>query len=300
MRRRIKERISRAWWSVLAAVGFPRERWLALPFLDAPHDQGGALDRSRAHPDVAGRRVEGVGACSGARLAAARRSLVSAADDRRLARREVGRAGSPCSRSRSAIRTTARTCRSCRSSGRSPAVSTVVVMMIFTVMALGLNFVVGYAGLLDLGYVAFYAMGAYMAGWFASDQFAKQNVDFGAVGSYKGDTGFHFSIWLVLLDGRHRDGDRRRADRAADAAAPRRLPRHRHARLRRDPAADRAQRRQSLRHGLQPHERHRRDHADRRPGLRQLGARASRLTGAVSEPAGTSMRSFSGPRSCSS
>ena len=72
-------------------------------------------------------------------------------------------------------------------------------MMIFTIMALGLNFVVGYAGLLDLGYVAFYAMGAYMAGWFASKQFAKQNVDFGAVGLYKGDTGFHFSIWLVLL-----------------------------------------------------------------------------------------------------
>ena len=57
----------------------------------------------------------------------------------------------------------------------------------------------GLRGLLDLGYVAFYAMGAYMAGWFASDQFAKQNIDFGAVGLYKGDTGFHFSIWLVLL-----------------------------------------------------------------------------------------------------
>ena len=82
--------------------------------------------------------------------------------------------------------------------GPFPQVSTLVVMMIFTVMALGLNFVVGYAGLLDLGYVAFYAMGAYMAGWFASNQFSKQNIDFGAVGLYKGDTGFHFSIWLVL------------------------------------------------------------------------------------------------------
>jgi branched-chain amino acid transport system permease protein len=82
--------------------------------------------------------------------------------------------------------------------GPFPQLSTLVVMMIFTVMALGLNFVVGYAGLLDLGYVAFYAMGAYMAGWFASNQFSKQNVDFGAVGLYKGDTGFHFSIWLVL------------------------------------------------------------------------------------------------------
>ena len=39
-------------------------------------------------------------------------------------------------------------------------------------MALGLNVVVGYAGLLDLGYVAFYAAGAYVAGWFATQQFA--------------------------------------------------------------------------------------------------------------------------------
>src|SRR5205823_2601102 len=85
--------------------------------------------------------------------------------------------------------------------GPFPQMSTMVVMMIFTMMALGLNFVVGYAGLLDLGYVAFYAMGAYMAGWFASNQFSKQNVDFGAVGLYPGVTGFHFTIWLVLLMG---------------------------------------------------------------------------------------------------
>jgi branched-chain amino acid transport system permease protein len=83
--------------------------------------------------------------------------------------------------------------------GPFPQVSTLVVMTIFSIMALGLNFVVGYAGLLDLGYVAFYAMGAYVAGWFASSQFAHQNVDFGAVGLYPGATGFHFSIWLVLL-----------------------------------------------------------------------------------------------------
>jgi branched-chain amino acid transport system permease protein len=83
--------------------------------------------------------------------------------------------------------------------GPFPQMSTMVVMCIFTMMALGLNFVVGYAGLLDLGYVAFYAMGAYMAGWFASNQFAKQDVKFGAVGLYKGDTGFNFSIFLVLI-----------------------------------------------------------------------------------------------------
>jgi len=82
--------------------------------------------------------------------------------------------------------------------GPFPAVSTMVVAAIFAMMALGLNFVVGYAGLLDLGYVAFYAMGAYMAAWFASDQFANQHLNLGAVGLLPGWIGLHFSIWLVL------------------------------------------------------------------------------------------------------
>ena len=82
--------------------------------------------------------------------------------------------------------------------GPFPAVSTMVVAAIFAMMALGLNFVVGYAGLLDLGYVAFYAMGAYMAAWFASNQFSNRHVNLGAVGLYPGWAGYHFSIWLVL------------------------------------------------------------------------------------------------------
>jgi branched-chain amino acid transport system permease protein len=82
--------------------------------------------------------------------------------------------------------------------GPFPAMDTAVVMMIFVVMALGLNVVVGYAGLLDLGYVAFYAMGAYMSGWFASDQFATHTIHFGAVGVPTSAPGFHFSIWLIL------------------------------------------------------------------------------------------------------
>ena len=45
----------------------------------------------------------------------------------------------------------------------------------YVVMALGLNVVVGFAGLLDLGYVAFYAIGAYTVGWFASDYFSRVN-----------------------------------------------------------------------------------------------------------------------------
>ena len=36
--------------------------------------------------------------------------------------------------------------------------------MIYVLLALGLNIVVGYAGLLDLGYVAFFAIGAYTMG----------------------------------------------------------------------------------------------------------------------------------------
>jgi branched-chain amino acid transport system permease protein len=36
--------------------------------------------------------------------------------------------------------------------------------LLYVLLALGLNIVVGYAGLLDLGYVAFFAIGAYMYG----------------------------------------------------------------------------------------------------------------------------------------
>ena len=35
------------------------------------------------------------------------------------------------------------------------------IALLYVLLALGLNIVVGYAGLLDLGYVAFYAIGAY-------------------------------------------------------------------------------------------------------------------------------------------
>jgi branched-chain amino acid transport system permease protein len=58
--------------------------------------------------------------------------------------------------------------------------------------------VVGYAGLLDLGYVAFYAAGSYVAGWFASDQFANHHIVFGAVGVQGNAIGIHISIWILL------------------------------------------------------------------------------------------------------
>ena len=51
----------------------------------------------------------------------------------------------------------------CRSSSRRRAGSstTTIIALAYVVMALGLNVVVGFAGLLDLGYVAFFALGAY-------------------------------------------------------------------------------------------------------------------------------------------
>ena len=58
-----------------------------------------------------------------------------------------------------------------------------VIMIVFTMMAVGLNIVVGYAGLLDLGYVAFYAAGAYTAAWLASLQFDQWTFHFGSSGS---------------------------------------------------------------------------------------------------------------------
>lgn len=43
--------------------------------------------------------------------------------------------------------------------------------LLYAMLALGLNIVVGYAGLLDLGYIAFYAIGAYVYAWLASPHF---------------------------------------------------------------------------------------------------------------------------------
>ena len=80
-----------------------------------------------------------------------------------------------------------------------PALGSMVIMIVFTMMAVGLNIVVGYAGLLDLGYVAFYAAGAYMAAWFASQQFDQWTFHFGSVGISRDVPGIHLSIWLVIL-----------------------------------------------------------------------------------------------------
>ena len=79
-----------------------------------------------------------------------------------------------------------------------PSTGTVVVMIAFTMMAVGLNIVVGYCGLLDLGYVAFYAVGAYTAGWLASQHFEQVTFHFGS--SVDNDqVGIHVTMWIVLI-----------------------------------------------------------------------------------------------------
>jgi branched-chain amino acid transport system permease protein len=73
-----------------------------------------------------------------------------------------------------------------------------IVMAVYVMLALGLNIVVGYAGLLDLGYVAFYALGAYAVGWFASDLFSGR-ADFRFLtNAAEGIGGIHLTFWLVL------------------------------------------------------------------------------------------------------
>jgi len=83
--------------------------------------------------------------------------------------------------------------------GAYPDVNTAVIMGVYVIMAIGLNIVVGYAGLLDLGYVAFYAMGAYVCAWFASVQFANHKIHFGATGVGSTTPGIHINIWLLLV-----------------------------------------------------------------------------------------------------
>ena len=73
----------------------------------------------------------------------------------------------------------------------------------YVVMALGLNIVVGFAGLLDLGYVAFYAIGAYTMGWFASDHFSSVNGEKGIhviAGDFASNLpGIHLNFLIILV-----------------------------------------------------------------------------------------------------
>ena len=74
----------------------------------------------------------------------------------------------------------------------------VIVIAVYVLLALGLNIVVGYAGLLDLGYVAFFALGAYTLGWFGSDRFSQVNFHFASTTS-DAIPGIHMNFWVVVI-----------------------------------------------------------------------------------------------------
>jgi branched-chain amino acid transport system permease protein len=62
-----------------------------------------------------------------------------------------------------------------------PGTAVLIICATFAILALGLNIVMGFAGLLDLGYVAFYAIGAYTTAFLASPHY-----------------GIHISWWIVV------------------------------------------------------------------------------------------------------
>jgi branched-chain amino acid transport system permease protein len=66
--------------------------------------------------------------------------------------------------------------------------------LLYMMLALGLNVVVGYAGLLDLGYIAFYAVGAYLFGELASPHLTDTFESF----KRAFPNGLHISVWLVV------------------------------------------------------------------------------------------------------
>jgi branched-chain amino acid transport system permease protein len=80
---------------------------------------------------------------------------------------------------------------------------TAVLALAYTVMALGLNIIVGFAGLLDLGYVAFFAIGAYTMGWFGSLFFSRVNNEEGIhilVAERAAELpGIHINFLLILV-----------------------------------------------------------------------------------------------------
>ncbi len=73
-------------------------------------------------------------------------------------------------------------------------VRTLALALLYVLLALGLNIVVGYAGLLDLGFVAFYAVGAYMYALLASPHLSDTFEGFKAMFP----NGLHTPIWLIV------------------------------------------------------------------------------------------------------
>ncbi|NDY83416.1 ABC transporter ATP-binding protein [Orrella sp. NBD-18] len=67
--------------------------------------------------------------------------------------------------------------------------------LLYIMLALGLNIVVGFAGLLDLGYIAFYAVGAYLMALLSSPHLTSQ---FAALAQLF-PNGLHLGYWWIVL-----------------------------------------------------------------------------------------------------
>jgi branched-chain amino acid transport system permease protein len=85
----------------------------------------------------------------------------------------------------------------------APFMDDSVTALAYVVMALGLNIVVGFAGLLDLGYVAFFAIGAYTCGWLASGFADKINngegIHVGVSSFVENLPGIHLNFLLIVV-----------------------------------------------------------------------------------------------------
>jgi branched-chain amino acid transport system permease protein len=82
-----------------------------------------------------------------------------------------------------------------QATGSNSWVRIVDLALLYVLLALGLNIVVGYAGLLDLGYVAFFAVGAYLYGLLASPHL----IDTFPALKAMYPNGLHLNVWLVML-----------------------------------------------------------------------------------------------------
>ena len=85
-----------------------------------------------------------------------------------------------------------------------PFIEDATLALAYVVMALGLNIVVGFAGLLDLGYVAFFAIGAYTIGWLGSGFFSDSGKDGEGIHLFVAERlsevpGIHMNFLLVLV-----------------------------------------------------------------------------------------------------
>ncbi len=82
-----------------------------------------------------------------------------------------------------------------QSTGSNSWVRILDIALLYVLLALGLNIVVGYAGLLDLGYIAFFAVGAYVFALLGSPHLTDT---FPAIKAMFPE-GIHYSIWIVMI-----------------------------------------------------------------------------------------------------